>query len=294
MKVICCANDYFREIPNINPKDEKYVPDLPDVPIGTICTVIDEADYSGMHFYRFAEYTHETGDYKWWYAATCFIDIEKMSKVAVNTFYTKSYSKLAEMVLPNLYFYCQKHGYDLFSNLIGQKDFHFVKTADARMLLDKYDLVMSIEIDALITNPEPKIESFIDDEHDIFLTKDINGANGGVIIWKSTEFTKSWLEFIGSKKGYYGDEQNVFEKHSHEKIKYRQHPAFNSIPYQYYAPSYGYINFESLTPPPNIPTHEQGNWEWGDFVFHTPGKTLDERLTILTDLSVKIKQHTDL
>ncbi len=288
MKVICTGNDWFKEVPNVSPIEEKNVPNLPNIPIGAICTVIDEAGYSGMNFYRFSEYLHPTNDYKWWYDQSAFIDIEQISSVAVNTFYTTSYKELSDLVLPNLVSYCKSHNYDLFINKIGKENPHFVKTEDARKLLDSYELVMSIEIDALIINPDISIESFIDKDHDIFLTKDVNGSNSGVVIWKSTEFTKKWLDFIQSKKEYYGDEQNVFENFNDNKIKYCPHPAFNSVPYDlYYKPSYGkigYIEGEEV----KVPTHNQGNFKKGDFIFHLPGKTLEERIKIFTELKDKI------
>lgn len=210
-----------------------------------------------------------------------------MLKIGVNTHYTESYEPLADIVIPNLKIYCDKQNYDLMITKRKDEKFHFIKVIDTRILLNICDLVFTIELDAMITNHNIRIESFLDAEHDVYLCNDINGPNGGVTIAKDTKWAKDWFDFVISKKNVYGDEQNVYENNNHEKIKYCQHPAFNSIPYEYYAPSYGYINWEQYEPRKEKPTHEMGCWEVGDFVCHLPGKTLNERIEIFN----QIKEH---
>lgn len=75
MKVLCIDNDFFQEVPS----GEKF-DSLPIIPIGTICTIIDEADYSGLHFYRFAEYLHSQGIFLWWYDSRSFIPISDIDE----------------------------------------------------------------------------------------------------------------------------------------------------------------------------------------------------------------------
>lgn len=210
-------------------------------------------------------------------------------KIAVNTFYTHSYQPLANIVVPNLKDYCYRHNYDLHITTVPDGNFHYVKTIDTRKLLDEYDLVFTMENDILVTNHNIKPTDFIDDEHDMFLTRDINDNNSGIFITKSSEWSKGWLDFVQSFKGEdgYGDEQNVWERHHHEKIKYVPHPSFNSYPYIEYAPSYGYINWEQYNPRKEIPTHDMGNWEKGDFILHLPGMTLEKRI----ELFDKYKEH---
>lgn len=205
-------------------------------------------------------------------------------KVAVTTFYTKSYDKLAEITISAMKDYCEKHGYYFNSTILNDDErCHFVKTKDTLELFDKeFDVVMAIECDALITNPEIKVESFIDTEHSIFLTKDINGPNSGIIICRNTGYAKEFLNFIQSKKDFYGDEQNLFEQYQHNCIKYLTHPSINSFPYKYYEPSYGKIGYKEGDKIEK-PTHEQGDWEDGDFIMHLPGITLQKRIEIFNN-----------
>lgn len=201
-------------------------------------------------------------------------------RIAVNTFYTTSYEPLAAITIPVLQTYCDKHGYDLHINKVPDGNIHFVKTKDARKLLDEYDLVWAVENDILITNLNIKITNFIDWEGDTYLCKDINGVNSGSLILKSTSTCRTMLNALNSHEDTLVDEQNFFEKQHDISIKYLIHPSINSIPYEpYYAPSYGKYNTQETTKP----THEEGCWEPGDFVMHLPGFTMERRIEIFNN-----------
>lgn len=76
MKVKCINNeDYIKKVPHKFGLDNSEVPDLPAIPLYAICTVIDEADYLGKHFYRFSECDDKNGGYKWWYDSRCFVPV---------------------------------------------------------------------------------------------------------------------------------------------------------------------------------------------------------------------------
>jgi hypothetical protein len=217
-----------------------------------------------------------------------------MSKIAVTTFYSESYEPLAALTIPPLQQWCDRHGYDLHIHKIeNNESFHFVKTKDARKLLDEYDVVMAIENDILITNLNYRIEDWLDDEHSFFICKDVNNYNGGCFIIKSNGWAKDFLRFVQSHAHWKGDEQNVFEEWCgrsfyQRDVKTMCHPSINSIPYEYYAPSYGYINWEQYNPRKEKPTHEQGCWEKGDWCCHLPGKTLSERIEIFNKIKEDI------
>lgn len=208
-------------------------------------------------------------------------------RVVVNTFYTPSYAPLAAIIIPNLISYCKKHGYHYMINETKDDEFHFIKTRDTRKLLDVFGVVFTIELDALITNHNIKVEDFLDDTHDIYITTDRNGVNFGAFIAKSTQYTKDLLDEINDNKNNYGDEQNFMESYHHPKCKVVNHPCFNSIPYKYYEPSLGVIGYkdgDAVT----MPTHEGGNWEPADFVCHTPGMSLMRRIEIFQELQKQI------
>jgi len=210
-----------------------------------------------------------------------------MLKIAITTHYGESYQPLADIVLPNTKYYSALHGYSFFVNKCQTTKngmYGFIKTKDARKLLDEFDVVMWIECDAMIMNHNIKIESFLDEEHDVYLTRDVNGENSAVAIFKATQFSKDLLDHIQSKEAELWDEQAVFENYKSDKIHCLPHPSINSYLYELYGESYGKIG----EPLPHKPTHEEGNFEVGDFILHCPGMTLDARLKIFNEYKNKI------
>lgn len=206
-------------------------------------------------------------------------------RVCVNTHYTKDYEGLAAIVIPNLQWYCDKHNYDLHITKSENGVFHFVKTKDTLNLLEKYDIVFTIELDAMIMNHKIKVEDFIDDYHDIFLCKDVNNYNSGVVITKSTKWAKDFWDIVNLNENNFGDEQNFFEQYGsrYDKIKVLPHPSINSIPYKHYH-NYGYINYSGQAEP----LHIQGNFQKNDFICHLPGMTLEKRIEIFSKLKEQI------
>lgn len=210
-------------------------------------------------------------------------------RIAVTTFYSKSYRGLAEITTNVLRQYCNKHGYDLYIHEVEDGNVDFIITRDVRNLLDDYDIVMGIECDILITNLNYKIEDFIDNEHDFFICKDVNNINAGCFIAKSTQYGVHLISFILMNEGRFKTEQNVLEHYQPKaNVKYLNHPSINSIPYNEYAPSYGYINWDQYTPRKTKPTLEMGDWQKGNFNCHLPGMTLERRIEIFKKLKEEI------
>lgn len=194
-------------------------------------------------------------------------------KICVVTMFSPAYRPIADITLPVLKSYCEKHNYQWEIICVPDWDYSYRKHEylKEKMKWD-IDVFFYIDIDALITNPEIKIENFIDDEHDLFVCEDVNEVNGGVFILKNTEWAKEFNEFVLAQKAIQVNEQNVYVLCKDDpKIKLLKHPSINSYPYEYY-PEYKNI------------THEQGNWERNDFICHVPGKSLSERIEILNKI----------
>lgn len=215
--------------------------------------------------------------------------------VCISYVYGQNYSELAALAIPSLISYCAKHKYicDI-KTIDGSNGYDYIRVEHTLELLKTYDAVFMMEGDFLITNHKHKIEDFIDEDYDFYICKDVNNYNGGSWVAKQSVFTKKWLESAlahRNKEGYV-TEQNVFEQACGLKgfshgIKTLGHPTINSIKYDEYAPSYGYIEWEKLNPPPTFPTIEEGNWTPDCFVCHLPGKPLKERIRIFSEL----KEH---
>lgn len=206
-------------------------------------------------------------------------------KVAIITHFGGEYEALADIVVPILERYCKKHHYSLFVNKVGNGKYDFVRTKDARRLLDIYDLVFAPEIDLMITNLTIPIGAFIDDKHSFFICKDVNGINGGSFIVKNTNYGKMFLDNTNNPIYGFKTEQNYWEVNAedHPDVCILYHPSINSIPYKHYH-NYGYIKYEGQLEP----AHEEGNWKPGDFIVHTPGLEFNKRVEILSNLKSQI------
>lgn len=214
--------------------------------------------------------------------------------VVVSYIYGENYSELAELTVPILIKYCEKHKYachikQVKPNTDGSYD--YIRIQEARKLIEDYNYVFMLEGDMMVTNMSVPVTDFIDEENHFFLCKDRNDYNGGSFIVKQSDWSRAWLNFVNSQqeKGKYKTEQNVFEFCCSftSNVKTLDHPTINSIDYSLYAPSYGKIGYKEGEVV-EIPTEAEGNWNRNHLLLHLPGKTLSERIEIFKKVKAEI------
>jgi ADP-heptose:LPS heptosyltransferase len=109
---------------------------------------------------------------------------------------------MRRITFPNKQAYAEKHGY----GFVGETQVFHEKENDGKMkpdrpaawtklplclrLMSDYTWIFFSDADALIMNPEIKLESLIDDDYDFIVSEDNNGMNTGHFLIKSTE--ESW------------------------------------------------------------------------------------------------------
>jgi len=98
------------------------------------------------------------------------------------------------------------------------------------------EAIFYIDADVLITNFNIGVEDFLDNEHDLYLTRDVNEINSGVLILKNTDKGEWINEFILGMRGYFENEQNIINQYmKYEKfnrhVKVLPHPSINSYNY---------------------------------------------------------------
>lgn len=206
-------------------------------------------------------------------------------KIGLAILHTKDWEQLADIVFPNAEVYCAKHGYDFLpiSTQLPYDGYEKLLCIKSLFAVQKYDVIWSMDLDTLITNHKIKIENFLDEEHDFFICKDYNSINAGSFIIKKSEWSNDFIKYCLHQKGWdkMYCEQNAFEAYMNDfannntKIKILPHPSINSYHYNLY---------------PDIPqqTHEQGNWEEGDFVLHLPGTGLQTKIDILKNTKITL------
>jgi hypothetical protein len=186
---------------------------------------------------------------------------------------------MADIVLPNLQAYCKRHGYEYRFVCFPEpceSDFGFRKLTGILDLFNEgFDVVVSFDLDLLITNHNYKIEQFLTDEHDFFICKDYNGINAGSFIVRNSGWLVGFLDWLLRCRGIdkIHCEQDAIAYYmrlfpNDEKIKILPHPSINSYLYENY---------------PDIPqqTHERGQWQPTDFILHLPGLGMETRLDIM-------------
>src|SRR5690349_1141202 len=119
-------------------------------------------------------------------------------KIAILIIYTESWQPLADITIPNTKEYVAKHGYEV----IVQKypdpysiDLAYGKLEQISGIFDcnDADIVLSIDLDVLITNHNKKIEHFIEDAYDVYLTSDYNGLNCGAFIIRESGYSEWFI-----------------------------------------------------------------------------------------------------
>lgn len=208
--------------------------------------------------------------------------------ICIQCLYTQSWLDIAKIVVPNIIGYCQKHGYSWNIQCISEPYDAFEKIRQIQGIFQRNeaDVVMSMDCDAIITNYTVKIEDFIKDKGWLFLCKDYNGINCGVFIVVNNGYSKIGLDCLLAKQynlGVYCEQDaldsylKVIEpiaiKYNYPTVEILPHSSINSYKYELY---------------PEIPpqTHEQGQWQEGDFVLHLPGIGMEKRKEILENIKI--------
>lgn len=197
-------------------------------------------------------------------------------RIAVVTMTCPRYSGIAEVSLPNMKEYCDIHGYlNSVIQLPETEGFHYKKHEFFKEAF-KTDIqaIFYKDIDTVITNMTIPLDAFISDDHDLMITKDVGGINGGSLIIKNSEGGRWVNDFILTHRHEFNNEQEVIDHYIDDPefskfVKILPHPSINS---------YKYSAYPELT---HITDRHEGNWHEGDFLLHTPALSFEQRIEIL-------------
>jgi hypothetical protein len=202
-------------------------------------------------------------------------------KVIVCTEYGENYKEIAKITVPIFREYCQRHGYEFRELLLEDgNDYAFKKHELFReLMMDDIDVIAYFDVDILVTNLSFKIEDFLDNEHDYFLTKDFNELNNGACIIKNTEGGRWINDLILASKDFFDNEQNTINSYMispqfNQFVKVLQHPSINSYDYSLYPECKDYRR------------RDQGHWHEYDFVLHVPALGLEKRIEKLKNTPI--------
>jgi len=202
-------------------------------------------------------------------------------RVSVVTMYADNYKEIADITVPVMKQYCDKHRYSFHEiKLENGNEYHYKKHEYFKDLMaTDVEVIFFLDVDALITNLSVPIENFLDEEHDFYITRDVTELNGGVFILKNTYWGKVFNVYILSQRDNYGNEQNVYNDCYDVfsfKIKVLEHPSINSYQYDIYPEL------------PDVRKESEGHWHEGNFILHTPGAALSLRIETLKNAKITL------
>lgn len=189
------------------------------------------------------------------------------------------WTPLADIVLPRMQQYCEKHGYCFHVHIgefgDGRMAYPMQKTAAALSYMESSDCVTLavLDLDILILDYEKRLLEFVDDKHDIFVGNDINGLNSGIFLVNNNGVGRAWLWDTVLMNGIATSENHAMQILAtrptfKDKVKFVE--GMNQIPYELY-PTLGKQDHHSQL-------------KEGDWMAHLPGMRPDDRCKIFTDM----------
>lgn len=134
-----------------------------------------------------------------------------MSKICVVQFYTSnvSYGHFAEDINRK---YCEAHGYEYFVEKNDEKlkamaedrAFTWIKPRLINQMIDEYDYVLFMDIDAIFCDFKKRIEEFIEPGFDLIAAEDYSShskMNAGVLLFSNCDWTRNFLQDWWDKGG---------------------------------------------------------------------------------------------
>lgn len=193
--------------------------------------------------------------------------------VAIVTSVSSGNAGIAALTTPNKLEYCLRHGY----SLVADNQPYEQAVANMRTInhyLDRFDLVWTLDADAVITNMTVRIDELpclgpnatVCEEGIV----DWNWINCGSMVWKNTEATRHLLEAVDAAEPVWRHLVCITQTWIGEVA--RRRPEFVTV-----APLRSFNSCE-WNRPGNAEGEPGTHWQPGDFVYHPCGVyPLDER-----------------
>lgn len=197
-------------------------------------------------------------------------------KVCVVTSTSPYRKAMFDLTYPNMMEYANRHNYD--THVINLEDgvWAYKKHEAFRELFNSgHDVIFYKDDDSLFTNMTTHVESFIDFKHGFYITRDVGGFNGGVMLLVK-DGGSSINDLVLNNSQMYYNEQDLLN------ALYPSIKEMISVLPQQYMNSYLYESYPEI----GKRKHEEGQWEYGDFILHLPALTIEKRIEILKNTSI--------
>ena len=199
------------------------------------------------------------------------------NKICICSIATPDMEELTKMTWPNKEEYCKKNNYAgiLQTQTTQYLGFDKIHLIDGLLDTEKYEWILWLDNDTLITNFNKKIEEIIDENYHFIITYDYAQLNAGVFLVRNSPQGKAYIKHLKQKMyelapknpWLFGEEQyalvNTYKDEEFKDIiKIISQKIMNAYPYtDVYGHKDGYLDLFGVN----------GNWEQGDFIIHIPG-----------------------
>jgi hypothetical protein len=111
------------------------------------------------------------------------------------------YSELVKRAVENKQAYCQKHGYDficLNRSLDNTRPIPWSKILFIKSIMKKYPSkwIFWTDADSLFMDFSRRLEEFVDEEHNLIITRDLNAINSGQFFLKNCDWSYQFLKVV--------------------------------------------------------------------------------------------------
>jgi hypothetical protein len=206
-------------------------------------------------------------------------------KIVVLTAYTENIRELSDLSYASISKYAKKHNIPcvrvLLENCERPPSWYKIP-----LILEQFDLgfdyVAWVDADTTVVNYEYELSSILDDSF-VYLSRDINNFNCGVMIWRRDAFTYTMLRYLWSMTAFISHawwEQaafiNLYESDYNgiqsipSKIKVIPQYEFNSYDYSLYGMEY-----------------PQGQTTDKSWIIHFPGLSNEKRIQLIKQYNLK-------
>jgi hypothetical protein len=194
------------------------------------------------------------------------------------TAFTKNYQPYIDISSPILDKYCTKHNYEKHIYEIPDNYSRPVSWYKVEQLLNHINtnsgFSLWLDTDTIIINSDFKLDSIVSENKFIYISKDMNNINAGVMMIKNNTYSYEFFQKVWGSTQFLNHiwweqaamidliDKNYMNINNH--IKYIPQNIFNSYAYEYY----GY------------PNHD-GQVCKDSFILHCPGLPNNTRLQLL-------------
>lgn len=198
------------------------------------------------------------------------------NKLHIITGYTENIKQLSDLSYDSLQKYCSLHNINHTRYLITETD-RPPSWYKVKLILSEFqkgaEYVMWVDSDTTVINFDFNILDLLD-ESEIYLSKDINGINCGIMIWKKSDISIEILNKVWSLTEFINHnwwEQAAFR--SLYDINFNNLQNITKIINQHDLNSYDY-NLYGMNYP-------EGQWSASSFLIHFPGLSNERRIQLI-------------